>query len=194
MDKTLKRKLFLRKMQYVLKLPFKVVYNFFFCLKYPFWRSRNVWTDKFIGYRFTLYECIPYGWRKAFGKELSRNLKKALKLSGELKTFRFLQIKEKYGELRLYSGGASKPVLDLLSYYEFLSLAYCQICGKPARYCTDGWISYLCEDCFNKTSSSGERLTIDDVPKCSKLIDGEWVDTDLNIDFETLWDIQTKED
>ena len=57
-------------------------------------------------------------------------------------------------------------------------------------------ISKVCAllNCFNKNPSSGERLTIDDVPKCSKLVDGEWIDTTSDIDFETLWGIQTEED
>ena len=48
--------------------------NFFFCLRYPFWKSRNVWTGKFCGYSSTSYDWIPEGWRKAFGKELSKDI------------------------------------------------------------------------------------------------------------------------
>ena len=29
---------------------FRYIKNFFFCLKYPFWRSRNVWTGELGGY------------------------------------------------------------------------------------------------------------------------------------------------
>ena len=51
--------------------------NFFFCLKYPFWKLRNVWTGKFRGYESTFYDWIPDGWRIAFGKQLSKDIKKA---------------------------------------------------------------------------------------------------------------------
>lgn len=62
----------------------------------------------------------------------------------------FQQIKEKYGTLRLYAS-ASKRVQDILHHYENLSMCYCINCGKPVRYCTSGWIEYLCKDCFEKS-------------------------------------------
>ena len=46
--------------------------NFFFLLKYPFMKSRNVWDGKFMGYSHTFYNHIPVGWRTAFGKDLLR--------------------------------------------------------------------------------------------------------------------------
>ena len=133
-----------------IKLPFKVIYNFLFCLKYPFYKARNVWTDKSCGYTFTLYDEIPEGWRKAFGKQLSKDLKKALVNAKQLKTFRFTQIKEKYGSLRLYCSGASDEVWNVINHYESISTKYCIKCGKPAVYETKGYISYLCEECFDK--------------------------------------------
>lgn len=48
-----------------------------------------------MGYGHTLYDEIPEGWRKAFGKQLSRDLKKALIKDGYLKEFRFSYIKVK---------------------------------------------------------------------------------------------------
>jgi len=138
------------------------IYNFFFCLKYPFWKAYNVWTGKFCGYSFTEYDAIPEGWRKAFGKELSDELKKVgkeelKKLNKEYKNkkykwrdiLQFEQIKEKYGTLRLYAS-ATKKIQDILSKYESLSEKYCIDCGKPAVYQTKGWISFVCEDCLRK--------------------------------------------
>ena len=55
--------------------------NFFLCLKYPFWKTRNAFTGKFLGYSFTWYDYIPNGWRLAFGKQLSDDIKKAGKES-----------------------------------------------------------------------------------------------------------------
>ena len=131
---------------------FKYIYNYFFCLRYPFYRVRNVWTDKFMGYDHTLYDHIPEGWRKAFGKQLSKELKKQLKKDNQLKTFRFSQIKEKYGMLRLYNFGCSEECMKLLDKYEKLSKEYCIYCGKKAKYITKGYILYVCEDCFKKYS------------------------------------------
>ena len=124
--------------------------NYFFCLRYPFYKVRNVWTDKFMGYDHTLYDHIPEGWRKAFGKQLSKELKKQLKKDNQLKTFRFSQIKEKYGTLRLYNFGCSEECMKLLDKYEKLSKEYCIECGKKAKYETEGYILYLCEECFEE--------------------------------------------
>lgn len=50
--------------------------NFLFCRKYPFWKSTNVFTGEFLGYDSTWYDDILPGWRKAFGKDLSREIKR----------------------------------------------------------------------------------------------------------------------
>ena len=103
-----------------------------------------------MGYDHTLYDHIPEGWRKAFGKQLSKELKKQLKKDNQLKTFRFSQIKEKYGTLRLYTFGCSKAVQNILDKYEELSEEYCIYCGKKSKYKTEGYILYVCEDCLYK--------------------------------------------
>lgn len=118
---------------------FKYIYNYFLCLRYPFYKARNLWTDKFMGYDHTLYDDIPEGWKKAFGKQLSKDLKKQLKKDNQLKTFRFSQIKEKYGTLRLYTFGCSEECMKLLHKYEKLSSYYCIKCGKKVK-CVKGII------------------------------------------------------
>lgn len=133
--------------------PIKVIKNFFFCLQYPFWKSRNVWDDSFCGYSCTWYDDIPNGWRRAFGKALSRDLKIALKKDNLLKQFRFIQIKEKYGSLRLYSQGYGEHSLEVIRRYEEKSKDYCIICGNPAKYVTYNWIEYYCEKCIVNQSS-----------------------------------------
>ena len=189
--------------------------NFFFCLKYPFWKSRNVWTGKFCGYSSTFYDWLPDGWRKAFGKELSRDIKKAGKLSRKrLKKYlswkhmlSWHDIKSKYGTLRL-SASATEEIQDVLHRYEILSMGYCWKCGKPARYVTSGWVEYLCEDCFKSRLVFGnrdcnqslnqelkdQRLTIDDIPKIYEYKNGESCNIDIkaqyNIDFEDLWGLK----
>lgn len=147
---------------YTIWTPFRCMKNFFFCLKYPFWKSYNVWTGKFCGYNFTEYNTIPYGWRKAFGKQLSKELKHVIKEEKERiwqKTHTrakardllcWEQIKEKYGTLRLYAATTEK-IHKVLYKYEEMSKHYCINCGRPAEYETSGWIEYLCENCFLDT-------------------------------------------
>ena len=152
-------------LKYQLTFPFRWTKNFIFCLRYPFWKSRNVWTGKFLGYNSTWYDAIPKGWRKAFGKQLSKDIKKAIKMSHKSypsinmnNAIQWRQIKEKYGTLRLYAD-TTHEVFEVLNKYEELSSKYCIQCGKPAEYVSDGWIEYLCEECFQPYVESNDFST-----------------------------------
>lgn len=170
--------------------------RFFFLQKYPFWKVRNVITGKFVGYDVSWYECIPEGWRKAFGKQLTEDIASALRQDGIPKrkwaeAVYWSDVKEKYGSLRLYAS-ATKAVDRVLSKYECLSIGYCINCGKPARYITSGWIEYICEDCERATpNEADDRLTTEDIPHYYIYKSGrESEETPLerfNIDFKELW-------
>ena len=131
--------------------------NFFFLLRYPFYRVYHRWTGKFCGYSFTEYDDIEDGWKKAFGKELSKEIKLAGKASRKRlhkhlswkKMIQWQQIKEKWGYLCLYASG-TKEILDVLGKYEELSKGYCIYCGKPTKYKTTGYMLYLCDNCFDE--------------------------------------------
>ena len=131
--------------------------NFFFLLRYPFYKVYNKWNGKFCGYAYTELDSVPGGWRKAFGKQMTHDIKRAgeesrRRLNKHLswkKMLCFQQIKEKYGGLRLYAA-ATGEIQEVLDKYEIMSEGYCIDCGKPARYRTRGWIEYYCEDCFVK--------------------------------------------
>ena len=143
------------KLKYFFKhtiwLPFRAIYYFFYFMKYPFLQPRNVWTGKKC-WTFSEDYFISPGWRKAFGKQLIKDLRKVLKEEKLLKTFYFLDIKEKWGALVLDGSGTSQKVDEVLRYYEKLSICYCEDCGKPARYKRiGGWMGYVCSDCFNKS-------------------------------------------
>ena len=136
---------------HTIKQPFRAIYYFFYFMKYPFWQPRNVWSGKKY-WTFSEESLISPGWKKAFGKQLTKDLKKVLKEEKLLKTFHFLDIKEKWGALVLDGSGSSQKVDEVLRYYEKLSICYCEDCGKPARYKRiGGWIGYVCSDCFNKS-------------------------------------------
>lgn len=58
--------------------------------------------------------------------------------------WRFSQIKEKYGTLRLYD--AFEAVEDICDAAELLSGHMCEKCGAPGRERSGGWISTLCDE------------------------------------------------
>lgn len=134
--------------------------NFFFLLKYPFYRAYNRWDGKFCGYSFTEYDSLPDGWKDAFGKEMTREIVIAFKKDKELekehgnrltwrKALNWQDIKEKYGGLRLYAN-CTPYIAEVLEKYEDLSYDYCIRCGKPATRVTKGYITYICDECAEK--------------------------------------------
>ena len=144
-----------------------------------------------MGYKYIEYDSIERGWKIAFGKQLSKDIKKAGKESRRRvgkhlpwkKMIRWEQIKEKWGSLCLYAT-STKEIQEVLDRYELLSSGYCINCGKPARYKTSGWVEYYCEDCMIKDLKSRDkyrkepisdkeiqeklndyRLTVEDIPQ-----------------------------
>ena len=67
----------------------------------------------------------------------------------DLDRWRIVQIKEKYGMLRVYDNGykAGSKIQDIIAKYEDMSARTCIICGKPATKITTGWISPFCDEC-----------------------------------------------
>lgn len=59
-----------------------------------------------------------------------------------------LQVKEKFGELRFYTGSAPEYVLDEIDKACDKSREVCENCGKPGKIRSlKGWLKCLCEIC-----------------------------------------------
>lgn len=58
-----------------------------------------------------------------------------------------LQVKEKYGTLRIYLSGFSDEAEKIVNDAENLSSYTCEKCGKVGKLNTDGWYSVRCEEC-----------------------------------------------
>lgn len=141
---------------YRVKHFFDSIRVFFFLLKYPFMRPRKVWTGKKLRFpSYSMYDLLPTGWRIAFGKQLLKDLKAALKQQPY--DFYFIDIKEKYGTLRLYANVYSTPVQQVLTKYEHMSQEYCISCGDKAEYEYDYY--YICSHCFMEEILRGEEIT-----------------------------------
>ena len=88
------------------------------------------------------FECNE-GWNKL--------IYSALKEISQLDTtnsIRILQIKEKFGTLRIYTNHVTDEIDDVINKYEQLSSVTCEVCGKPGK-CgnTGGLIKTLCKEC-----------------------------------------------
>lgn len=123
----------------------KTIKSTYLCIRFPFLNSsRRLVTT------YSWYDVIPTGWRKRFGMDLCRELKQAILKSGGkeyLKSFCILDIKEKYGQLILDTGGQTPEVDRVIKKYEYLSQYVCVVCGDDAVKRTTGWICPYCDKC-----------------------------------------------
>ena len=129
----------------------KMIRNKKLVKRYP-WIASVDWNwNKVKDYSYTMYDDIPIGWKRAFGKIMLEDYREVLIRNNYLKEFQWVQVKEKYGTLRLYSNGAPGEVLRLESKYDYVSGFFCISCGRMnSPLLTDGWVEPLCEDCYNK--------------------------------------------
>lgn len=124
--------------------------------QYPFLLPHNRWTDevpKDYDYSYTELIDFPDGWFKAFGKEMLEELKEELIKHDYLYDFRIMQIKEKYGGLRFYTGLVPKDskIFEIISDYEGKSYHHCMYCGQPAETdYSNYWIETICDSCKKK--------------------------------------------
>lgn len=135
-------------------------------VKKYYWLMPTNWEGKVDDY-FKDYHYIEwgwsYGWDKAFGQMYMDELGAAIKESGQ-KDFRILQIKEKYGQTRLYCSGACDKVHDIIRKYEVISENICYYCGKEAPMTDDGWVLPQCFRCFSKVYRNRERHSMEYKP------------------------------
>lgn len=122
-----------------------LVKNTYLCARFPFLKFSSGFFQT-----TSWYWQIDYGWRKAFGIQLCKELKDALKRHGCLRTYEITTVKEKYGSLTIYDNGAPSEVHDILAKYEYISRRTCIECGRRAKYITQSWEEPYCEDCIKK--------------------------------------------
>lgn len=100
----------------------------------------------------SLWDEVPKGWTKNFGRQMCEEIKNTLKSMNYTDKIYFEQCKEKYGALRIYTT-APREVLNIISVYEAISEHVCVRCGKPhVPMLNLSWISPYCKECFSKFS------------------------------------------
>lgn len=123
------------------------------------WDEFLIWSADFINNNilqlfhfiptYTELNAMPDGWRKKFGLKMCDEIKEALLSEKDgkelLKKYRIMQIKEKFGSLRWYDNFSTKKVSEIIDKYEHISMKTCIVCGKPATYISNGWISPYCD-------------------------------------------------
>ena len=115
------------------------------------------------------YDAMEPGWKKAFGKEMLNEIKAELKRVNYLYKYRIFDIKEKYGSLRWEDCGypVGSTIGKIVWKYEKMSYDYCIHCGKPTKWVTRGWITYICDECAHTTRRDGTY----EIDYCDPIVD-----------------------
>ena len=98
------------------------------------------------------HEYLPMGWQSLF-LDLCDIIAMTLKHKKiDLSHFRLQQVKEKFGEMRIYwsfqgPSEISNQIDEMVDTICHLSGRLCCQCGKPAQYQSKGWVCPYCHDC-----------------------------------------------
>ena len=134
--------------------------------KYPWLKPLNrISLEPIEGYdySFTEWDSIEKGWDIAFGKMLLKELGEVIDKNGLKNEFHILEIKEKYGELRISCMNACEDIDKIIEKYRVISRNVCMGCGKPDVPMTNyGWYYPVCKECWNNFSNKSSRLTYEE--------------------------------
>jgi hypothetical protein len=122
---------------------------------------RDNWTAALI-LRFPLaravgFECFR-GWRPLLGRLLERLERAIAEQPPEAQAeFRIIQIKQKFGRLRVYLSTTATPEMRAaIDEAEEESIATCEVCSAPGRLADrNGWTSVKCTDHENWSRLDG---------------------------------------
>lgn len=109
------------------------------------WREQLIKNHPFMRHG---YPSVGKGWRNVV-ETLVSNLSEVVE-KNDLKSFAVVQIKEKFGELRVYYQGANNHIDEISSIVheaERQSGITCEACGKPGKIVEiNRWLKCACEE------------------------------------------------
>lgn len=124
--------------------------------KYPILIPKHSFTGKVVDgydYSYTCLDQMPAGWAKAFGIPLFEDIQNEVNTwkKEARDDFYFTDIKEKFGELRIYTSTMNDKLFEILEAYCAISRNVCIVCGKlDVPMVNRGWISPYCRNCAAK--------------------------------------------
>lgn len=106
--------------------------------KYSFFHPEKSETESLMCFGF---ECGK-GWYN-----LIDELCQKIKDTNPPEDFEIIQVKEKFGTLRVYTNYSTKEIEELITEAENKSAVTCEVCGDVGKETGDYWIRTLCEKC-----------------------------------------------
>jgi hypothetical protein len=113
--------------------------------KFPFFNPKGSLQETLMGFGFEVGD----GWYKLLLR-LCNKIQAELNKAPEVvrKEFRVVQVKEKFGSLRVYTQSGTNQIENEIAKAESESLRTCENCGKKGNQEGCGyWISVLCGRC-----------------------------------------------
>lgn len=111
---------------------------------YPFLLNRD-------GTPYDFTNDVGEGWESLCIRTFEKIFEAYARHADDSSRFALVQIKEKFGGLRIYLGGMEtglfEDVNDIVENAESESFTICEKCGKPGKPREGGWIKTLCDDC-----------------------------------------------
>ena len=161
--------------------------------KYPFLIPRNVCTGEIVkDYDYSYIEGFNYGWKDIFLEYCENILPWYNSLDEESKKqFYFTELKEKYGQMRIYTSFTSEEERKANDIVLNKSKWTCYNCGKKPRdskhnhviWTNRGYIIHLCKECALKSCDYDKkklkkwfsRKTHDKKFYIKSYEDGKWI-------------------
>lgn len=95
---------------------------------------------------------LPNGWVNGFCEQMCDELMEAL--GDYADEWIIVQVKEKYGSLRIYHAGLPTDIYDkveaVINKYEDISYHTCCVCGEPATEYSKDWVLPYCSEHIKK--------------------------------------------
>lgn len=135
----------------------KRIRNYFLVKKYP-WLHPISWEinekgeyeerrDPKYKYEYVqIFNDMP-GWWRAFGKIFCDEIQEHF---NECPNMYVLEVKEKYGSLRISFGNADETIEYICDKYSHISANSCYFCGHEAPMINAGWLLPVCQHCYEK--------------------------------------------
>lgn len=91
----------------------------------------------------------PTGWREFLKSYFiaAKDVYDNKMTEGERQQFQYVQIKEKFGRLRICHNMYTPELEKIDNFYEDVSEHICYKCGRWTNKMTTGWIVPVCEEC-----------------------------------------------
>ena len=90
------------------------------------------------------------GWYPLI-EELFDKIQKLVDNNSKYNALEIIQVKEKYGELKVYTNAYWEVIEDLIDKYTRKSKHICEWCGKKGKLHNDnGWLTTLCNKCHKE--------------------------------------------